>query len=98
MHAVAFDARPPVPAHSSFGDRRLALSWVMTIPGGSEMDEQRSKTITESEPLRCADCGEAVTLAAGDPAGACANCGSTALAPLAPAGGTARAPVLDEHT
>ena len=61
------------------------------------MDEQRSKTITESEPLRCADCGEVVTLAAGDQAGACANCGSAALVPLLPAAGTAREPVLDER-
>jgi ribosomal protein S27AE len=59
------------------------------------MDEPRSKTVIENEPLRCAQCGEVVTLAAGDPAGACANCGSTALVPLEGPGGTARAPVVD---
>ena len=61
------------------------------------MDEPRSKTVTENEPLRCAQCGEVVALAAGDPAGVCTNCGSTALVPLEGPGGTARAPVVAEQ-
>jgi FHA domain len=61
------------------------------------MDEPRSKTVTENEPLRCAQCGEVVKLAAGVPAGVCTSCGSEALVPLEGPGGTARAPVVDEQ-
>jgi hypothetical protein len=75
------------------------------------MDEPRSKTVTENEPLRCAQCGEVVTLTAGAAAGVCANCGSTAVAAperpasaggtaptgTAPSAGTAGAPVVDDE-
>jgi ribosomal protein S27AE len=62
------------------------------------MGAPRSDTFIEDEPLRCPQCGEPVTLAAGEPAGVCANCGSTELPAVAAAElpeGTTGAPVLE---
>jgi hypothetical protein len=46
------------------------------------MSERRSETVAENLPFRCASCGEVTTLTVGDPATACASCGSPALEPL----------------
>ncbi|HEY7968196.1 MAG TPA: FHA domain-containing protein [Solirubrobacteraceae bacterium] len=54
----------------------------MAVPQGSDMDESRSETVTDSVPFRCEDCGEIVTLTVDEPARACASCGSAKLAAL----------------
>jgi ribosomal protein S27AE len=59
------------------------------------MDVPRSDTFTENEPLRCAQCGEIVTLAAGESNPVCASCGSTELVPSALPDGTAGAPAVE---
>jgi hypothetical protein len=59
------------------------------------MDVPRSDTFTEHEPLRCAQCGEVVTLAPGESNPVCASCGSTELAPSALPDGTAGAPAVE---
>ena len=46
------------------------------------MDDPHSGTFTQNEPVRCARCGEILTLEGGNLTGACANCGATALAAL----------------
>jgi len=58
------------------------------------MDEPRSETFMESEPLRCAQCGELVTLASGDTAGVCPRCGGRALVAAEEAAGTAIGPAI----
>jgi hypothetical protein len=60
-------------------------------PGGSEIDEPRSETVSDTVPFRCEQCGEIVTLTVDAPARTCTSCGSAELAPLeqpAPAPGT----------
>ena len=51
------------------------------------MGDAISGSFTENEPLRCTQCGEVVTLEPGETEGVCANCGSTAPAPLLEAPG-----------
>jgi len=51
-------------------------------PSGSEMEEPRSETMSETVPFRCERCGEIVTLTVDEPARSCTNCGSAELAPL----------------
>ncbi len=53
------------------------------------MTERRSETVAENLPVRWTNCGEVTTLTVGEPATACASCGSPTLEPLElPAGAT----------
>jgi hypothetical protein len=47
------------------------------------MDDPRSETFTENEPLHCTRCGEVVKLDPGQSAGVCSNCGMPVLASTA---------------
>ena len=58
------------------------------------MSEGRSETVAENLPFRCGNCGAVTTLTVGEPATACASCGSPALEPLEmPSGATGAVPV-----
>ena len=59
------------------------------------MSEQRSETVAENLPFRCGNCGEVTTLTIGEPATACAKCGSPALEPLEMGAATAGAAAVD---
>jgi hypothetical protein len=70
-------------------------------PGGSEIDEPRSETVSDTVPFRCKQCGEIVTLTVDEPARTCTSCGSGELAalelPLPAPGTTAEDPSVEDR-